>query len=108
MPVQVFRADRLRQERKALGLSQQDLSRQLGIGLNQVSRYENGLAEPAVFQLKQLAKVLRVTTDYLLGLVDNKTEHISESDLTPDERKFIQALREGKLRTLLGMIQQRV
>jgi transcriptional regulator with XRE-family HTH domain len=106
MRLQTFRADRLRREREAHGLTQHELSRQIGAGLNQITRYENGLAEPSVHQLKQIAKVLQVTTDYLLGLVDDKTQHISESDLTPDERKFIYALREGKLRTLLGMIQQ--
>lgn len=106
MPLHTFRADRLRQEREALGLTQQELAQQIGAGMSQISRYENGAAEPSVKQLKQLAKILRVTTDYLLGLVEERTQRISLTDLTPDELKFIQALRQGKLRTLLGMLQQ--
>jgi transcriptional regulator with XRE-family HTH domain len=108
MPVHIFRADRLRHEREAHGFTQADLAQQIGCAVGQITRYESGAADPSAKHLKQIAKILRVTTDYLLGLVDEKTEHISESDLTPDERKFIQALRQGKLRTLLGMLQQAV
>src|SRR5579859_83998 len=108
MRTKAFRADRLRQLREAAGLSQAQLAARVGVNVNLINRYENGVAEPSPIVLKHLAKELQVTSDYLLGLVNEQDAHIEVQSLSPDERKFLQALRAGKLRVLLGMLQQAI
>src|SRR5271165_2307395 len=108
MRLKALRNDRLRFIRESYGLSQQQLADRLGVNLNQINRYENGAADPSLYQLKRLAKELQVTTDWLLGLIDDKDKHMQEKTLTRDEHKFLEALRQGNLRTLLGMIQEAI
>lgn len=60
---------RIAQARGAAGLSQAALAEQIGYG-NQstVSLWESGTREPSLANLTALARVLAVTSDYLLGL----------------------------------------
>jgi len=106
MRLKALRGDRLRQERERQGLTQQQLGERINTGVNQINRYENGIADPLPYQLKHIAKELQVTTDYLLGLVDGPHGHLQEQTLTAHERKFLAALRQGELRTLLRLIDQ--
>jgi transcriptional regulator with XRE-family HTH domain len=106
MRARAFEGDRLRRERENRGFTQVELGTRIGTGPNQINRYENGQADPSLFQLKRLAKELQVTTDYLLGLVDHKDEHIQEPELSLNERKFLTALRQKRLATLLRMLNQ--
>lgn len=106
MNAKALRGNRLRQVRESYGLSMEQLAARTGIHINQIYRYEHGLVDPPSALLKRLAKELQVTTDWLLGLVDQPAEHLQEQALTRDERKFLEALRQGKLRTLLSLIQQ--
>lgn len=102
------RGERLRQVRESRGLSQSELARRLGISANQINRYENGVIDPSPHQLMRIARELGVTSDYLLGLVNAEDAHLEVETLTADERKFLEALRAGKLKLLLGMIQQAI
>jgi transcriptional regulator with XRE-family HTH domain len=95
-----FRGDRLRRRREQLHLAQLDLAVQTGAGPQQIHRYEAGEAEPSPYQLKRLAKALGVSADYLIGLSDLEHLPIEESSLSPEERRFIEALRQGKLKAL--------
>jgi transcriptional regulator with XRE-family HTH domain len=106
MRTHIFRGDRLRQERERLGLAQQELSAQIGTGPNQVYRYEVGEAEPSPYQLARLAKMLGVTTDYLLGLTDTRTQALTASDLSEDELKFLAALESEELGPVLRRLLQ--
>lgn len=106
MRLKALRGERLRQEREKQGLTQQQLGERIGTGVNQVNRYENGNSDPLPYQLKRIAAELQVTTDYLLGLVDTPHGHLQEQELTLQERAFLTALREGRLRTLLRLIEQ--
>jgi len=108
MHPKVFRGDRLRAARESHGWSLQDLSERTQINKSQLHRYEMGQAEPLPHQITRLAKEFGFTTDWFLGLVDEPAEHLSELNLTQDERKFLEALRGGNLRTLLSLIQQTV
>ncbi len=56
----------VRAKRKALGLSQQDLARELSITHQHVSRIELGDATPSLEMLLKLSRRLGVSTDYLL------------------------------------------
>lgn len=106
MAPKALRGDRLRQMRESYGLSQAELAQRVEAHVNQIHRYENGVADPSPYQLKRIAHELRVTSDYLLGLVEYPNAHLSEPALTADERKFLAALRQGELRTLLRLIDQ--
>jgi transcriptional regulator with XRE-family HTH domain len=59
-------ADRLRDLRKAKGLSQTDLGQLVGLHYTHVGRYERALSMPAADTLQRLAEVLGVSADYLL------------------------------------------
>ena len=80
--------------REALGgVSQVELSRKLGIGDNQIWRYENGDSEPSASVLYKIAEFFGVTTDYLLGRSD---EPRSDSNgLLPREAVALSAWRRG-------------
>ena len=67
--------------RRALGWSQVELAKRLGVAKQTVSNWENDNIQPSVEMLVRLAKLFRVTTDYLLGLED--TPRISTEGL-PD------------------------
>ena len=65
--------ERVREARRALGLSQENLAARLqteGINIERdsVSRIEIGTRFVADFELLILCKVLNVTSDYLLGI----------------------------------------
>lgn len=59
---------RISEIRKALGWSQVDLAKRLGVAKQTVSNWENDNIQPSIEMLIRLAKLLSVTTDYLLGL----------------------------------------
>ncbi len=59
--------DRLTAAREALGMSQQDLSRHLGIKLKTLSAWENDMTEPRANRLSMLAGVLNVSLVWLLN-----------------------------------------
>lgn len=61
---------RLREQRMAQGKKQADMSALLGIGLRSYQAYEGGDREPNFEKLVVIARFLKVSTDYLLGLKD--------------------------------------
>ena len=62
---------RLRQTRRALDLTQQQLEQLSGVHYTTISRIEKGHTTQVYAEtVRQLAKVLHVSTDYLLGLTD--------------------------------------
>lgn len=61
-------ADRLKNLRIEKGISIETLSKEVGIGIASLSRFENAKADTYAYQLIKLAEYFGVTTDYLLGL----------------------------------------
>ena len=104
--LKVIRGERLRQVRESRGISQSELARRLGINPTQINRYENGLTDPSLQQIIRIGNELGVTIDYLLGLVDAEEAHLEVETLKPDERRFLEALRAGNLKVLLGMLHE--
>lgn len=90
-----MRGDRLKQIRESRGFSQKDLADRIGISDQQVYRYENGKSDPTADVLMRIAQELEVSADYLIGLVENPTDHLREDELSPMERRLIQAVRQG-------------
>lgn len=99
----IFRGERLRQVRRERQLTQDELAERLGFGQSQMNKYENGKSDPTAEVVVRLAKELNVTTDWLLGLVDEPQEHLREPDLTAMERKLLAAFRRGDFKELVRL-----
>lgn len=63
---------RLKQSRKASGLSQMQLSIKSGIAQNMIWAYESGKRMPSAYTLCRLADALDVSMDYLYGRSDTR------------------------------------
>ena len=64
--------DRLRECREEAGLSQKYVALTLGVKEPSVSNWENGKTRPKHDNLRALAELYGVSTDYLLGLSDRQ------------------------------------
>lgn len=62
---------RLVQARELRRLHQTDLAKKAGIPASSVSHFEAGTRKPSFDNLRRIANVLAVSTDFLLGRVDN-------------------------------------
>lgn len=63
-------AERLKELRVEKNLNQVELAAAIGVSKGIISLWENGLREPGMFSLIQLAKFFDVSIDYLVGLND--------------------------------------
>ena len=71
--------ERICELRKERGWSQVELAKRLNVAKQTVSNWENENIQPSIEMLVRLAKLLNVSTDYLLGL-DN-IPHLSTAGL---------------------------
>ena len=62
---------RLKEIRKAKGLSQLRLATELNTTQNTISRYETGEREPGIAELINIADYFNVSVDYLLERTDD-------------------------------------
>lgn len=65
-------SERLKELRKDYGLSQDDLALKLGISRNSIHHYETERRTPNLDFLAECAMFFNVTSDYLLGISNNK------------------------------------
>ncbi|MDB8789639.1 helix-turn-helix domain-containing protein [Romboutsia sp. 1001216sp1] len=86
-------AQRISRARRYLNLNQKELAKRANITEASLSRYENGLREPKSAVLSRLADALEVSTDYLLGLTDERT--YDECDITKRSEKDIKNILEN-------------
>ncbi len=73
--------DRVAGAREALGLSQSDLARKLGVKLKTVQGWENDLSEPRANKLQMLSGVLNVS---LMWLLNGEGDGLTDPDLEMD------------------------
>lgn len=75
--------ERLKQLRTKKGISQNELARDIGVHVTNISRYERGENRPTSDVLGKLANALDVTADYLMdGSTDDKAQStISDKEL---------------------------
>ncbi len=66
-------ATRFKKLREERGFSQSDLAKELNISRGSVSFYENGSRSPDIKVLTDICNYFHVTSDYMIGLSDNKT-----------------------------------
>ena len=69
-PTDLF-PDRLRAAREHRGLSQSELSKRSGLQASAISHFETKQRKPSFDNLRRLADALDVTTDYLIGRVND-------------------------------------
>ena len=75
--------NRLKTLRIKNNYTQQQLATRLGVTKSVISAYETGLRMPAYETLISIARIFKVTTDYLLGL--EKKQEVDFSGLTDEE-----------------------
>jgi len=61
-------ADRLREARLTLNLTQEQLGQKVGLPHTQISHWETGLRQPSLINFRRLCKALDVNPHWLLGL----------------------------------------
>lgn len=81
---------RIKAARKRMGMSQKVLAQRICKCPSAISGYENNNQIPPGDVLIHIAKLLNVSTDYLLGLDSN--ESYSARNLTPQQRKIVDLL----------------
>ena len=85
--------ERLRIAREKRSFSQRELAKRCQLGINQINRYENGVTDPSATVLMSIAQALEVSTDYLLGLVDDPKEKFYVNELSPTEWEMMETFR---------------
>lgn len=82
-------ADKIMEERKKNGWSQEELAGQLGVSRQSVSKWESAQSVPDLNRILQLADLFGVTTDYLLkDEIEDKPEHKELKESVDTERKL--------------------
>lgn len=61
---------RLKEARDKRGFTQAELGKEAGLPSTTISHFESGSRKPSFDNLRRLTKVLGVSTDYLMGVVD--------------------------------------
>ncbi|TIL60502.1 MAG: helix-turn-helix transcriptional regulator [Mesorhizobium sp.] len=69
-PSEIFR-ERLKKARNLRGYNQEDLAVRAGMPPSSIAHFETGTRKPSFESLRRLAVALEITTDYLLGRVDD-------------------------------------
>lgn len=73
-------AERLKECRKAKGLSQEQLAKAVGVAKNTISVWERGERQPRPDDIYKAAIELDVPMDYLEGLIDSPTAMLTDRE----------------------------
>ena len=76
----------IKELRKALKLTQKELAAKLNIDKSVMNKYENGLIEPSIDNLKRIADFFNVSID---TLVEHKTDMLDRKFLADNKNKII-------------------
>jgi transcriptional regulator with XRE-family HTH domain len=87
--------ERIRNLRKKLGYSQQQLAKKMHLTQGAISQWENNITVPAADQLVSLSEVFGITVDELL-----KQEQIVSKDSWDVEAAFVDMMQDEKFRVL--------
>ena len=72
---------RIRAARSEYGMSQAELGRRIGLTRQQMNSIEMDRQPPTGVQVAAIARTLRVSGNYLLGLCDTETEGFEDGTL---------------------------
>lgn len=73
--------DKIKELRKELDLTQEELASKLSLSRQCISRWENNSNEPSINDIIRLARMLDTSTDYLLGETKIKKRYNYDKDL---------------------------
>lgn len=90
---------RIRDRRKALGLSQRELALRLGISFQAVQRWERGETFPRKDSLSKLLEILQIGADWLVG---NPT--LSGPDISRIPPDVLEAVRDPRIQQIVRII----
>ena len=81
----VFFGEKIRNARKALGLTQRQLAQQLGVSNTSVSNWEKGLSRPDADMIQSLCGILRLQPNDFYGTTEASPENprpaVSDEDI---------------------------
>ena len=81
---------RLKEARQSAGYTQEEMGELIGVSRSAIARWETGEIEPRLSHLVDAARLLKVSTDDLLG-VEEKEDDISRT-LSAGARKALKEL----------------
>lgn len=87
--------DIIRALRNERNISQERLGKKIGVTRSMIALYESGERLPSLSALIELSRVLGVTTDYLLGVSQEKGTFLDVSGLTPKQIDSLDAIIEN-------------
>lgn len=79
----MFKKERLKEARLKNKLTQEGLAKKMKVTKGTISNYENGHSTPSNEMLADLANILDVDTDYLLGLSDIPSKSVENNTYNP-------------------------
>lgn len=77
------------EERKAKGLTQEELAKKLTLPVNTYGNWERGHAEPSADMLVKLADLFECSVDYLLGRANALDVVNIQTDLTEQQKELL-------------------
>ena len=86
------KAERIRELRKAKGISQMDMAKLLNTTKQTISKYENGIVSNIPSdRIEAMATLLDTTPEYILGWPENNTQEkpVNDDGLTENQRVLI-------------------
>lgn len=88
---------RLRELRNKSGLTQNEIATKLGVSGQTILNWENGIYEPKINQLIQLADLFNVSVDYLVERKGNekRIDEICKELETISKEDFIEFVRKA-------------
>lgn len=95
--------EKIAEQRKKLGLSQEELAEKLNISQKSISKYELGDRKPMYKVLVRMAEYFGVTTDYLLRSTDTQDFGICDSGNTIKELRTEAGMTQEELGMLLNV-----
>ncbi len=103
------KGDRIRDLRRAKGITQIEMARLLSTTKQTISKYENGIVTNIPSdRVEALAKILETTPEYILGWEEEKPITYTYDGLTESQKKLIDFARtvpEDKAAMILKVIQ---
>ena len=75
--------------REKLGISKQAASKRIGLSQPAYLRYESGERNPSPQMLKEIARALHTSVDYLVGTTDDPSPNAFEVRRDEDEELFL-------------------
>lgn len=78
-PIDVHVGARVKERRKSLKLTQQDLAKALGLTFQQVQKYERGANRVSASKLHKISETLGVPISYFFEGLDDETSGFSET-----------------------------